>query len=68
MCPGGDVAFSTLPCRECDASGKANFCKIPKNKAHLRAAQQNRVRIYKEGHKASSGGGSSGKPGVKLEY
>lgn len=63
---GGDVAFTTPPCRECDASGMANFCKIPKNKAHLRAAHQARVRIYKEQKSASSSGGS--KPEVQLEY
>ena len=69
--PGQEVAFSTLPCRECDASGMADFCKIPKNsKAQLRAAHQSRVRIHKE-NKASVNGGSAsvvGKPNVQLEY
>ena len=73
--PGQEVQFSTPPCRECDASGMANFCKIPKNsKAHLRAAHQARVRNYKE-HKTGSGSSNnnnassaSSKPGVQLEY
>lgn len=62
--PGQNVVFSTLPCRECDASGMANLCKIPKSKAHLRAAHQSRVRIYKD----NKTGSSSGKPTVQLEY
>lgn len=65
--PGQDVVFSTQPCRECDASGMANFCKIPKLKASLRAAHQARVRIYKE-QKGSTNTGSASKPGVQLEY
>ena len=69
--PDQNVAFSTLPCRECDASGMANFCKIPKNsKAHLRAAHQSRVRIHKENKSNSNGSNASAtsKPNVQLEY
>lgn len=73
--PNQEVAFSTQPCRECDASGKANFCKIPKNsKAHLRAAHQARVRIYKEQKSNTGGSGNNNGNGagvnakLQLEY
>jgi hypothetical protein len=64
----GDVCFSTQPCRECDASGMANFCKIPKtSKANLRAAHQVKVRTYN--HKTSNNSVNGGsKPGIQLEY
>lgn len=65
---GGRVAFSTPPCRECDASGLANGCKIPKHaKATLRAAHQARVRKYAE-NKAAHASNGSGRPGLQVEY
>ncbi|CAB9509314.1 expressed unknown protein [Seminavis robusta] len=64
----GDVSFSTQPCRECDASGHANFCKIAKtSKAQLRAAHQVKVRGYNNKTCNNSVNGGA-KPGVQLEY
>jgi hypothetical protein len=65
---GQNVVFSTQPCRECDASGMANFCKIPKLKANLRAAHQAKVRIYSKGQQQKSGSGGDSKPGIQVEY